>query len=134
MTSIRLSPPDAARRRFAIHQALIMSAFGLAMIMAGMWMPQLQEPWLRWLLALAPALLLSWWAWEFYKAVRADDEMMRALQYRITAISGVLVLLGGTIWGLLERLLELPGLWSFLLLPAFAVVHSAISLIEMRRM
>lgn len=66
--------------------------------------------------------------------MRADDEMMRVLQMRITAISAVLVLLGGTVWGLLEKLLDIPGFWSFLLLPAFAVVYGSISLIEIRRM
>jgi hypothetical protein len=134
MADPRLSPPEAARRRFNLIQGLIMVGFGLVVAIVATKLPQVDETWLRWLLAAIPVALLAWWAWEFYKMVRDDDEMMRVIVLRSTAISGVLVLLGGTVWGLLEKLLGIPPLWGFLLLPAFAVVYGVTSFIETRRM
>lgn len=133
MDDTRLSPPDAARRRYAARQGFIMMAFGLAVAGAAAALRHVEEPSLRWLLAAVPVGVLVLWGWQYYRAVRDDDEMMRAFYYRTAAISGVLVLLGGTMWGLLEKLLGIPPLWTFLLLPIFAVVHGVIGFAESRR-
>ena len=133
MTNPRLSPPDAARRRFMLVQTAILIAFAGAMVATRLLIPQLEDPAQRWLLAAIPAVLLGWWAWEFFRMVRADDEMMQAYHLRIAAISGMLVLLGGTIWGMFERLVDAPALPAYLLLPAYALVSGFVSLALARR-
>src|SRR5690606_32939624 len=102
MPDTRRSPPDAARHRFAFRQGAIMLAFGLAVVAATRSVPP--SPVLHWLLVALPIALLALWAWEFFKVVRADDEMMQALALRAISFSGVLVLLLATMWGMLEML------------------------------
>jgi hypothetical protein len=133
MAAKRLSPPDAARRRFTFRHLAILAAFAVAMLAAGEFMPRLEESPLRWLLAAAPVAVLALWGWEFYKMVRDDDEMMRAMHLRVTAISGMLVLLTGTMWGILERLLGAPVFPAYLLLPAYAAVSGIIMALLARR-
>jgi hypothetical protein len=133
MAPTRLSPPDAARRRFVFRHLAILAAFAAAVLAAGEFLPRVEEPPLRWLLAAAPIAVLALWGWEFYKMVRDDDEMMRALHLRVTAISGMLVLLGGTMWGVLERLMGVPVLPTYLLLPVYAVVSGVIMAFLARR-
>ena len=133
MTSRRVSPPDAARRRFLFVQSCIIVAFAAATLVTGALLPSVEGTSLRWLLAAGPVLLLVLWAWQFYKMIRDDDEMMQAFHLRVVAISGMLVLLGGTIWGVLERLLGVPALPAFMLLPAYAVVSSLVMALVARR-
>jgi putative oxidoreductase len=128
-----LSPPDAARRRFLILQSVILIAFGAVVAASGILMPRLADTPLRWLLAAGPLALLVWWGWQFYKMVRDDDEMMHVLHLRAVAISAMLVLLGGTMWGVLERLLDAPVLPAYLLLPLFAVPYSVAVAVLARR-
>jgi hypothetical protein len=118
----KLSPPEASRRRYSFVQPAVLAAFALAMVVAGTLMPRAQEAPQRWLLAAGPIALLAWCAWEFFKVIRNDDEMLQAFYLRAVAISGMLVLLAGTMWGILERFLLVPPFPSFLLLPAFSGV------------
>lgn len=133
MADTHLSPPDAARRRFAVRQIMIMVAFGLAVAGASVFIARTHAELPRWLAAAVPVIMLGWWGWEFYRMVRDDDEMMRARHLRTAAISGVLVLLGATMWGLLEKLLGVPPLWTFLLLPIFGLVNGGMTILEERR-
>ncbi len=126
MPTPRLSTPDAARRRFHIRQWAIMAAFAFAVIAAVVWAPRIAEAWLRWPVVMAPVALLALWGWEFFKIIRDDDEMMGLFQLRVTAFSAVLVLLGATMWGMLETLVRAPALPPFLLLPLFAIVHGLV--------
>ena len=48
---------------------------------------------------MAPLVVLALWAWEFFKVVRDDDEMMQAFYLRAVAISAMIVLVAGTMWG-----------------------------------
>jgi ABC-type Mn2+/Zn2+ transport system permease subunit len=121
MNNSRLSSPDAARRRFAFRQGGIMVAFALSVFAATLWVPRSEL--LHWLVIAAPLALLALWAWEFFKSVRDDDEMMQALALRAISFSALLVLLLATMWGLLEVLVGAPHLPSFLLLPAFAATY-----------
>jgi hypothetical protein len=127
MPETRRSPPDAARHRFAFRQGAIMLAFGLAVFAAAWWVPP--SPALRWLLVALPIALLALWAWEFFKVIRDDDEMMQGLALRAISFSGVLVLLLATMWGMLERLVGAPQLPLFLLMPGFAAVYGIVSTI-----
>jgi hypothetical protein len=121
MTKPRLSPPDAARRRFALKQSAIMVAFAFSVFAATLWAPRSQL--LHGLVIAAPLALLAVWAWEFFKSIRDDDEMMQALALRAISFSALLVLLLATMWGMLEILIGVPHLPSFLLLPAFASAY-----------
>jgi hypothetical protein len=121
MSKPRLSSPDAARRRFALRQGGIMIAFALSVFAATLWVPQSEL--LHWLVIAAPLALLALWAWEFFKSIRDDDEMMQMLALRAISFSALLVLLLATMWGMLEILVGAPDLPSFLLLPAFASVY-----------
>lgn len=133
MPKPRLSRPDAVRRRFVVVQLALLAAFAASMVAAATLVPSMASAPLRWLLAAAPSLLLALWAWEFFKAIRDDDEMMRTIHLRAVAISGGLVLLGATMWGILERLLAVPNLPNFLLLPLFAALYGPVSAIVARR-
>jgi hypothetical protein len=131
MPSTRLSPPDAARRRFALRQGAIMLLFGASVIAVTWWAPR-PAP-LHWLLVAAPLVLLTLWAWEFFKVIRDDDEMMQGLALRAISFSAVLVLLLATMWGLLEMLVGVPHFPLFLLLPGFAAVYGITSTIMSAR-
>ncbi len=127
MPETRRSAPDAARHRFAFKQAAIMLAFGLSVIAVTRWVPQSEA--LHWLVVAAPLALLTLWAWEFFKVIRDDDEMMQALALRAISFSAVLVLLLATMWGMLEMLVGVPHFPLFLLLPAFAATYGVTSMI-----
>lgn len=131
--SRKLSGPDAARRRYFVVQNAIAAAFVLAIIAAATLMSRAQGEPQRWLLAAAPVGVLVLWAREFFRVIRDDDEMMQALYLRGIAISGMLVLFGGTAWGILERLLGAPAFPGFLLLPAFAALYGVTSAVLSRR-
>jgi hypothetical protein len=126
-TKPRLSPPDAARRRFYVMQALIISAFAVSVVLAARFIEPGADSPLNWALAGFPLVFLAGWAWEFFRMVRSDDEMMRAAHFRIAAFSGVIVVLGATMWGILERLLGMPDFPVFLLLPCFALAQGIVS-------
>ncbi len=127
MPDIRRSPPDAARRRFAIRRGAIMLAFGLSVLAATLWIPR--PAMLHWPLVAAPLVLLALWGWEFFKVIRDDDEMMQALALRAVSLSAVLVLLLATMWGVLELLVGAPQFPLFLLLPSFAALYGVTSAI-----
>ena len=128
----KLSGPDAARRRYLVAQTGLAVAFALVTVGASALIARAEGP-QRWLLAAAPVVVLILWAWEFYRVVRDDDEMMQALYLRTAAISGMLVLFGATTWGLVERLLGAPSFPGFLLLPAFALLYGLVSALLSRR-
>jgi len=119
-----LSPPDAARRRFTLVQIGVLGAFAATMIAIGQIMPRIETPALRWVIAALPLALLLYWAWAFFGMIRDDDEMMQRIHLRAVALGAGLVLLAATLWGILEKLMDVPGLPSFLLLPAFALLYS----------
>ncbi len=118
------SAPDVARRRFVLVQFGLVAAFTAAMLTASTMIPRFEQSLYRWLLALVPIWLLIVWAWRFFEMIRADDEMMQALHLRAVAISAGLVLLGVSLWGILERLVGVSAVPAFLQLPAFALIYS----------
>jgi len=126
MRLTKLSPPDQAMRRFRTLQFALLVAFVAVMLATNAVLPRTQLPWQRWLFAAGPTSLLLLWAWEFFRAIRAQDEMMQAIQLRAVAVAAGLVLLGASLWGIPERLLGAPQLPAFLLLPLFALVYGAI--------
>jgi|LakMenE18May11ns_1017448.scaffolds.fasta_scaffold9904527_4 putative oxidoreductase len=125
MSQTKLSPPDAAMRRFLIVQFGVLGAFAVVMIAVEAVIPTVKTPWQRWLLAAGPAALLLVWAWEFFRVIRAQDEMMQTIHLRVVATAACLVLLGASLWGIPERLLNAPELPASLLLPIFAFVYGA---------
>jgi putative oxidoreductase len=133
MMNARLSPPDAARRRSLIVQAGMIVAFAVVMYGAGALLPRVAGAPLRWLIAAGPVAVLAVWAWELFRMIRDDDEMMQAYHLRVVAISGMLVLLGGTMWGVLERLLGVPLLPAYLLLPVWAIVFGLVMTFVVKR-
>lgn len=124
MIQTKLSPPEKAMRRFLFVQFAVLGAFAGVMLATYAVLPRAQLPWQRWLFAAGPVALLMLWAWEFFRAICAQDEMMQALQLRTIALACGLVLLGASLWGIPERLLGAPQLPAFLLLPLFAVVYA----------
>ena len=126
MSQTKLSSPDAAMRRFHFVQFAVLAAFAAVMIATSAVIPRAELAWQRWLFAAGPVALLLLWAWEFFGAIRAQDEMMQAIQLRTIAIAAGLVLLGASLWGIPERLLDAPQLPAFLLLPIFALVYSVV--------
>lgn len=126
MSQSKLSPPDAAMRRFLFVQFAVLGGFAGVMTATNAVIPGVEEPWRRWLFAAGPVSLLLLWAWEFFRAIRAQDEMMQAIHLRTVAIAAGLVLLGASLWGIPERLLRAPELPAFLLLPIFAVVYGVV--------
>jgi hypothetical protein len=126
MSQTRLSPPDAAMRRFLIVQFAVLGAFALVMMATTAVIPRAEMVWQRWLFAAGPVALLLVWAWEFFRVIRVQDEMMQAIHLRAVAIAAGLVLLGASLWGIPERLLDAPELPASMLLPIFAVVYGAL--------
>jgi putative oxidoreductase len=126
MTQTKLSPPDKAMRRFLFVQFAVLGAFTGVMMATEAVIPRAQLPWQRWLFVAGPISLLLLWAWEFSRAICAQDEMMQAMQLRTVAIASGLVLLGASLWGIPERLLDAPQLPAFLLLPLFALVYGIV--------
>jgi putative oxidoreductase len=125
MSQAKLSPPDAAMRRFLIVQFLVLGAFAGVMMATSAVIPRAELPWQRWLFVAGPVALLLLWAWEFFSMIRAQDEMMQSIHLRLVAIAAGLVLLGASLWGIPERLLDAPELPASLLLPIFALVYGA---------
>lgn len=123
MNQTNLSPPDAAMRRFRIVQFAVLAGFAAVMVATSAVIPTAPMAWQRWLFAAGPVSLLLVWAWEFFRVIRAQDEMMQAMHLRTVAIAAGLVLLGASLWGIPERLLHAPELPAFLLLPLFALVY-----------
>jgi hypothetical protein len=123
MSETKLSPPDAAVRRFRLVQMCVLVSFTAVMIATSAVIPNAPMAWQRWLFAAGPVALLLLWAWEFFRVIRAQDEMMQALHLRTIAIAAGLVLLGSSLWGIPERMLGAPQLPAFLLLPLFALVY-----------
>ncbi|HEY6816439.1 MAG TPA: hypothetical protein VI168_12940 [Croceibacterium sp.] len=129
----RLSPPDAARRRYNIVHTLVMFAFAGSIVAVARFGPG-AAPALRWALVALPAVLLALAVWEFVRMVRRDDEMMQLLYLRAVSISAGAVLVAGTIWGMIEVLLGTPAFPAFLLLPAFATIYGVVfSVLSSRR-
>lgn len=129
----RLSPPDAAKRRFRIVHPIVMLAFAGSILAAVHLGPAVSTP-LRWVLVALPPLFLMLAIWEFIRMVRKDDEMMQLLYLRALSISAGVVLVGGTMWGMMEVFLEAPRFPAFLLLPAFAVIYGLVfGLLSSRR-
>ena len=124
MSQTKLSPPEAAMRRSLLVQCAVLGAFAAVMMATNAVIPRAPLPWQRWLFAAGPVSLLLLWAWEFFRVIRTQDEMMQAIQIRTIAIAAGLVLLGASLWGIPERLLDAPELPAFLLLPIFALVYS----------
>ena len=116
MSQTPMSPPDKAMRRFLFVQFAVLGAFALVMIATGNVIPKAELAWQRWLFAAGPVALLLLWAWEFFSMIRAQDEMMQAIHLRLVAIAAGLVLLGASLWGIPERLLDAPELPASLLL------------------
>jgi len=130
---VRLSPPDAARRRYNIVHTLVMLAFAGSIVTAARFGPG-AAPALRWALMALPPLLLALAVWEFVRMVRKDDEMMQLLYLRAVSTSAGVVLVAGTIWGMIEVLMGSPGFPSFRWFLAFAVVYGFVfSLLSSRR-
>jgi len=123
---VRQNARDMARRRFLVIQGGIVLALSVAVIATKFAILRVDERALQWLLSTAPVALLALWAWEFFRLVRNDDEMMQALQFRAISVSAMVVLLGGTMWGVLERLMDVPQFPMFLLLPAFALTYGLV--------
>jgi hypothetical protein len=113
-------------RRFRFVQLALLGGFAAVMIATQAVIPTAPMAWQRWLFAAGPVSLLLVWAWEFYRVIHAQDEMMQAMHLRTIAASAGLVLLAASLWGIPERMLDAPELPAFLLLPLFAVVYSAI--------
>lgn len=126
MRQTKLSPPDAAMRRFLIVQFAVLGAFAAVMMATSAVIPRAEMAWQRWLFAAGPVSLLLLWAWEFFRVIRAQDEMMQTIHLRTVAIAAGLVLLGASLWGIPERLLDAPELPASLLLPIFAFVYGAV--------
>jgi hypothetical protein len=125
MSQTKLSPPDAAMRRFLIVQFAVLGAFAVVMLAVSAVIPTVEMAWQRWLFAAGPVALLLVWAWEFFHVIRAQDEMMQTIHLRTVAIAAGLVLLGASLWGIPERLLDAPELPASMLLPIFALVYGA---------
>ncbi len=125
MSQAKLSPPDKAMRRFLFVQFAVLGAFAGVMLATSEVIPRAEMTWQRWLFAAGPVSLLLLWAWEFFSMIRAQDEMMQTIHLRLVAIAAGLVLLGASLWGIPERLLDAPELPASLLLPIFAVVYGA---------
>ena len=128
MSQPKLSPPDRAMRRFLFLQFVLLGAFAGVMMATEAVIPRTSLSWQRWLFAAGPVSLLLLWAWEFFRAIRAQDEMMQAIHLRAIAAAAGLVLLGASLWGIPERLLGAPQMPAFLLLPVFAVVYGILSM------
>jgi hypothetical protein len=126
MSETKLSPPDAAMRRFRFVQIWVLGGFTAVMFATSAAIPIAPMAWQRWLFAAGPVSLLVLWAWEFFRVIRAQDEMMQAIQLRAVALAAGLVLLGASLWGIPERLLDAPRFPVFLLLPLFAVVYGVV--------
>ena len=126
MNPHRPNPTDVARNRSLFASTSVIIIFAATVPLIALLLERVEEDVLRWLLALMPIVLLSLWVWQFYRMVRNDDEMMQTLYLRAVAVSAMLVLIGGTMWGLLERLLAVPALPAFVLLPGFALVFGFI--------
>ena len=126
MSQTKLSPPDAAMRRFLIVQFLVLGAFAAVMMATSAVIPRAEAAWQRWLFVVGPVSLLLVWAWEFFRVIRVQDEMMQAIHLRTIAIAAGLVLLAASLWGIPERLLDAPELPASMLLPIFAFVYGAI--------
>lgn len=126
MNQTKLSPPDAAMRRFRFVQFAVLGGFVAVMLATSAVIPTAPMLWQRWLFVAGPVALLLVWAWEFYRVICAQDEMMQAIHLRTIAIAASLVLLGVSLWGIPVRMLDAPELPSFLLLPIFAVVYSVV--------
>lgn len=122
----RLSPPDAAMRRFVLVQFALLGGFALVMLATTEVIPRAEMAWQRWLFAAGPISLLLVWAWEFFRVIRAQDEMMQTMHLRAVAIAAGLVLLAASLWGILERLLDVPDFPLSLLLPVFAAVYGGV--------
>jgi hypothetical protein len=112
-------------RRFLIVQFAVLGAFAGVMMATSEVIPRVELTWQRWLFAAGPVSLLLLWAWEFFSMIRAQDEMMQTIHLRLVAIAAGLVLLGASLWGIPERLLDAPELPASLLLPIFALVYGA---------
>lgn len=128
----RLSPPDAARRRYLVVHIVLMIAFTGSMF-AVVGVGPTTHPIVRGLLVLLPAVLLALSVLEFARMVRNSDEMMKPLYLTAVSISATLVLVAGTVWGLLEVLLDTPRFPAFLLLPAFALLYGIVLPLLSRR-
>lgn len=123
---VRQNARDLARRRFLVIQGGVVFALAVAVIATKFAVLHVDERALQWLLSAGPIALLALWAWEFFRLVRNDDEMMQALHIRAISMSAMIVLLGGTMWGVLERLINVPQFPLFLLLPAFALTYGLV--------
>lgn len=123
MSRTKMSAPDAAMRRFLIVQFVVLGAFAAVMLAVNAVVPGVEAAWRRWLFTAFPVSLLLLWAWEFFRVIRAQDEMMQAAHLRTVAVAAGLVLLGASLWGIPERVLDAPELPAFLLLPIFAAVY-----------
>lgn len=125
--------PDAARRRYFVIQSVLALAFAGVIVATSFAVPRAESVAAKWLLSAGPIALLTLWAWEFFRIVKNEDEMLQGLHLRTIALSAGLVLVGATMWGVLERLLALPAFPLFLLLPAFAFLYGVVWMVMRSR-
>lgn len=111
--------PKSLARRYYRELGWATAGYVLVMLVWKQMLSLFQAPWLRFLVALLPALLVIWIMRAFVRYVRDSDEMQRRIEFESGSIAALLVSAGYMAAGFLQSadLIAIPAkvamLWVF---------------------
>ena len=128
--------PKRLTRRYQRDVALAMGAYVIVMLFWKRLLNAVDPLWLKWVVALFPALLVCWVMRAFVVYVRDSDEMQRRIELESGAIAALLVAAGYLGAGFLQsaKLIDVPaGPALIMVFPAMCAMYGFAKVFVSRR-
>jgi hypothetical protein len=128
--------PKRLTRRYQRDVAWAMGSYVLVMLFWKRLLGAVDPVWLKWVVALFPALLVCWVMRAFVVYVRDSDEMQRRIELESGAIAALLVSAGYLGAGFLQsaKLIDVDaGAALIMVFPAMCLVYGCVKLFVSRR-
>ncbi|MDZ5602636.1 hypothetical protein SJI00_07615 [Pseudomonas sp. RP23018S] len=119
-------------KRFGLAFALAMSAYALSVLISSYYLPFLQSPVSRALVALTPVPAMLAMAWAVIRQIRSLDELHRRIQLEALGMAFVVTVLMTSSYGFLETA-GLPRLSMFMVWPLMGALWAAGTVFGARR-
>jgi hypothetical protein len=128
--------PKRLTRRYQREVAIAMGAYTVVMLFWKRLLDGVDATWLKWVIALFPALLVCWVMRAFVTYVRDSDEMQRRIELESGAIAALLVSAVYLALGFLQsaKLIDVrAGSALILLFPAMCLMYGVVKIFVARR-
>ncbi len=119
-----MKPVEARRRYFRVFipsmGLYLLSTLGATLLLKSNDVTH----WLRYVIAIIPALFIWWLVWAQVRYFRESDEFERSRQITGAMYGIALLMIVSTGWGFLEMLADAPKFPVFYIFPLFCVAYS----------